>query len=114
MQIPSQPPPGSPYLPAVVGLYDRHSVWSIAPVPRISSKGGLKKPRESAGLFHICSCRAQAQLGVNVEPLGDELGPIVLPEGFIVVLDPLAESGVVPVVLPLPLMVFSAAASHGS
>jgi hypothetical protein len=44
-------------------------------------------------------------VGVNVEPLGDELGPTVLPEGFIVELDPLADPGVVPVVLPLPLIV---------
>jgi hypothetical protein len=62
------------------------------------------------GFFIICLCRTQAQEGLKVEPLGDELSPIV-PEGFIVVLDLLAELGVVPVVLPLPAHGASASAS---
>lgn len=44
-------------------------------------------------------------LGVSVEPLGDDPAPIVLPDGLVVELDPLAEPAVLPVVLPLPLMV---------
>jgi hypothetical protein len=44
-------------------------------------------------------------LGASLEPLGDELGPTVLPDGFMLVLDPLLDPGVVPVELPLPLNV---------
>jgi hypothetical protein len=63
-----------------------------------------KAPRERGFLLYLL-IPDPGPVGVNVEPLGDELGPTVLPEGFIVELDPLAEPGVVPVVLPLPLMV---------
>jgi hypothetical protein len=39
--------------------------------------------------------------GVNVDPLGEEPGPIVLPDGFILLLGPLPPA----VVLPLPMPV---------
>jgi hypothetical protein len=42
---------------------------------------------------------------VSVDPLGEELGPTVLPDGFMLVLEPFAEPAVLPVELPLPLMV---------
>ena len=44
-------------------------------------------------------------MGVSVDPLGEELGPTVLPDGFMVELEPLDEPAVLPVVLPLPPMV---------
>jgi hypothetical protein len=44
-------------------------------------------------------------VGVSVDPLGEELGPTVLPDGFMVELEPLDEPAVLPVVLPLPPMV---------
>jgi hypothetical protein len=38
---------------------------------------------------------------VSVDPLGDELAPTVLPDGFIVEFEPFADPAVVPVELPL-------------
>jgi hypothetical protein len=43
--------------------------------------------------------------GVKVDPLGEELGPIVLPDGFMLLLAPPAAPGLVPMVLPLPMPV---------
>lgn len=42
---------------------------------------------------------------MSVDPLGEEFGPTVLPDGFMLVLEPFAEPAVLPEELPLPLMV---------
>jgi hypothetical protein len=64
-----------------------------------------KKSPAPAGLSLYRPVPEPAPDGVSVEPLGDELGPTVLPDEFIFVLEPFAEPEVLPVELPLPLMV---------
>jgi hypothetical protein len=64
-----------------------------------------KKSPAPAGLCLYRPVPEPGPDGVSVEPLGDELGPTVLPDGFVFVLEPFAEPAVLPVELPLPLMV---------
>jgi hypothetical protein len=68
-------------------------------------RGVRKKSPACLRAFSYLLTPEPGPVGVNVEPLGEVPGPIVLPEGFILLLGPLAEPGVVPEVLPLPLMV---------
>jgi hypothetical protein len=72
-------------------------------VYRTSAKSG-KKPR-NGGAFFYRPVPDPGPDGVSVDPLGEELGPTVLPDGFMLVLEPFAEPAVLPVELPLPLMV---------
>jgi hypothetical protein len=44
----------------------------------------IKKPRADAGLFSYLRVPEPGPVGANVEPLGEEFGPSVLPEGLAV------------------------------
>jgi hypothetical protein len=62
-----------------------------------------KKPRTDAGPFSYLRVPEPGPVGVNVEPLGEEFGPSVLPEGLIVSFGLLTAPPIpeLPVVIPL-------------
>jgi hypothetical protein len=69
-------------------------------VGHLSQEECVKKPHENAGLFLYLLTPEPAPLGVNVDPLGEALGPRVLPDGLAVLLGPVTG----PVVVELPAL----------
>jgi hypothetical protein len=58
------------------------------PLSRVSNVREVgKKSPATAGLFPIVQVPEPGPDGVSVDPLGEELGPTVLPDGFMLVLD---------------------------